>query len=290
MNTSQKFLAATAQVDAASIAPLPNSSKVFVVGSRPDIRVPMREIRQSDTPTSFGHEPNPPLFVYDCSGAYSDPAAQIDIRRGLPPLRKQWIEEREDTELLSDLSSAFGRQRAAETKLDELRFPGLHRRPRRALRGVNVTQLHYARRGVITPEMEFIAIRENLQRRQYIESLQASGATGARMAAMMLRQHAGQDFGADIPAEVTPEFVRSEVARGRAIIPSNINHPESEPMIIGRNFLVKVNANIGNSALGSSISEEVDKMTWAIRWGGDTVMDLSTGRNIHETLEWIIRN
>ncbi|MBB5214961.1 phosphomethylpyrimidine synthase ThiC [Parapusillimonas granuli] len=286
----QKFLASAAQVDSASIAPLPNSRKVFVEGSRPDIRVPMREIRQSDTPTSFGSEPNPPIFVYDCSGPYTDPAARIDIRSGLPPLRRQWIEERGDTEVLPGLSSAFGRQRAADAKLDELRFPGLHRRPRKARAGANVTQLHYARRGIVTPEMEFVAIRENLQRRQYIESLRAAGPTGAKLAAMMARQHAGQDFGADIPAEVTPEFVRSEVARGRAIIPCNINHPESEPMIIGRNFLVKVNANIGNSALGSSISDEVDKMTWAIRWGGDTVMDLSTGKNIHETREWIIRN
>ncbi|MEB2401180.1 MAG: phosphomethylpyrimidine synthase ThiC [Alcaligenaceae bacterium] len=286
----QKFLASAAQVDSASIAPLPNSRKVFVEGSRPDIRVPMREIRQSDTPTSFGSEPNPPIFVYDCSGPYTDPAARIDIRSGLPPLRRQWIEERGDTEVLPGLSSAFGRQRAADAKLDELRFPGLHRRPRKARAGANVTQLHYARRGIVTPEMEFVAIRENLQRRQYIESLRAAGPTGAKLAAMMARQHAGQDFGADIPAEVTPEFVRSEVARGRAIMPCNINHPESEPMIIGRNFLVKVNANIGNSALGSSISDEVDKMTWAIRWGGDTVMDLSTGKNIHETREWIIRN
>ncbi len=286
----QKFLASAAQVDSASIAPLPNSRKVFVEGSRPDIRVPMREIRQSDTPTSFGSEPNPPIFVYDCSGPYTDPAARIDIRSGLPPLRRQWIEERGDTEVLPGLSSAFGRQRAADAKLDELRFPGLHRRPRKARTGANVTQLHYARRGIVTPEMEFVAIRENLQRRQYIESLRAAGPTGAKLAAMMARQHAGRDFGADIPAEVTPEFVRSEVARGRAIIPCNINHPESEPMIIGRNFLVKVNANIGNSALGSSISDEVDKMTWAIRWGGDTVMDLSTGKNIHETREWIIRN
>ncbi|ATE58847.1 phosphomethylpyrimidine synthase ThiC [Thauera sinica] len=290
MNANDKFIAAKAHVDEAAIAPLPNSRKIHVEGSRPDIRVPMREISQSDTPASFGAEPNPPIFVYDCSGPYTDPAARIDIRSGLPALRQKWIEERGDTEVLADLSSEYGRMRAADERLDELRFPGLHRKPRRARAGANVTQMHYARRGIVTPEMEFIAIRENLQRRQYMESLQAAGPTGARMAAMLLRQHPGQSFGAGIPAEITPEFVRSEVARGRAIIPSNINHPESEPMIIGRNFLVKINANIGNSAVTSSIAEEVDKMTWSIRWGGDTVMDLSTGKNIHETREWIIRN
>ena len=294
MNANEKFIAAEAQVDEAAIAPLPNSRKIHVQGSRPDIRVPMREITQSDTPASFGAEPNPPVFVYDCSGPYSDPSATIDIRSGLPALRQTWIEERGDTELLDDLSSEFGRLRAADSKLDELRFPGLHRKPRRAKAGANlsgnVTQMHYARRGIITPEMEYIAIRENLRRTEYVESLKQAGPTGQKMAAMLSRQHPGQSFGASIPAEITPEFVRDEVARGRAIIPANINHPETEPMIIGRNFLVKINANIGNSALGSSISEEVDKMTWAIRWGGDTVMDLSTGKNIHETREWIIRN
>jgi len=290
MNATEKFIAATAHVDEAAIAPLPNSRKTYVEGSRPDIRVPMREISQSDTSASMGAEPNPPIFVYDCSGPYTDPEAKIDIRSGLQALRQQWIEERGDTEQLSDLSSEFGRQRAADTVLDELRFPGLHRKPRRARAGMNVTQMHYARRGIITPEMEYIAIRENLQRREYMASLKAAGPTGEKMAAMMLRQHPGQNFGASIPDEITPEFVRDEVARGRAIIPNNVNHPESEPMIIGRNFLVKINANIGNSALGSSISEEVDKMTWAIRWGGDTVMDLSTGKNIHETREWIVRN
>ena len=288
------FLAAQAHVDSAAIAPLPNSRKVYIEGSRPDIRVPMREIAQSDTPASFGAEKNPPVYVYDCSGPYSDPAAAIDIRSGLPGVRSGWIAERGDTEQLSGLSSAFGTERALDAATAHLRFPGLHRAPRRALRGGNlsgnVTQMHYARRGIITPEMEYIAIRENLQRREYIESLKASGPTGAKMAALLGRQHPGQSFGAAIPAEITPEFVRDEVARGRAIIPANINHPESEPMIIGRNFLVKINANIGNSALGSSIGEEVDKMTWAIRWGGDTVMDLSTGKHIHETREWIIRN
>ena len=290
MNANEKFIAAKAQVDEAAIAPLPNSRKIHVQGSRPDIRVPMREISQSDTPASFGAEPNPPVFVYDCSGPYSDPSATIDIRSGLPALRQAWIDERGDTELLDDLSSEFGRLRAADRKLDELRFPGLHRKPRRAKAGANVTQMHYARRGIVTPEMEYIAIRENLRRTEYVESLKQAGPTGQKMAAVLSRRHPGQSFGASIPPEITPEFVRDEVARGRAIIPANINHPETEPMIIGRNFLVKINANIGNSALGSSISEEVDKMTWAIRWGGDTVMDLSTGKNIHETREWIIRN
>ncbi|MEY5098812.1 MAG: hypothetical protein RJA36_1531 [Pseudomonadota bacterium] len=290
MNAPEKFLATSAQVDTAAIQPLPNSRKVYVQGSRPDLQVPMREISQSDTPTAFGGESNPPVTVYDCSGPYTDPDAQIDIRSGLPALRQRWIEERGDTEVLPDLSSEFGRQRAADARLDELRFPGLQRQPRRARAGANVTQMHYARQGIVTPEMEFVAIRENLRRQEYVESLKATGPTGEKMARLLTRQHPGQHFGAGIPAEITPEFVRSEIARGRAIIPNNINHPESEPMIIGRNFLVKINANIGNSALGSSINEEVDKMTWAIRWGGDTVMDLSTGKNIHETREWIVRN
>ena len=290
MNATDKFVATSAHVDEAAISPLPNSRKIYIEGSRPDIRVPMREITQADTPTGFGGEPNPPIFVYDCSGPYSDPAATIDIRSGLPALRAGWIEARGDSEELSGLSSEFGRLRAADPGLDELRFPGLHRKPRRAKAGANVTQMHYARRGIVTPEMAFIAIRENLNRAAYLDSLRAAGPTGEKMARLIGRQHPGQHFGASIPAEITPEFVRDEVARGRAIIPSNINHPESEPMVIGRNFLVKINANIGNSALGSSIAEEVDKMTWAIRWGGDTVMDLSTGKNIHETREWIIRN
>jgi len=293
MNANPKFLAASAQVDEAAVKPLPNSRKIFVSGSRPDIRVPMREISQADTPASFGAEKNPPIFVYDTSGPYTDPAASIDIRAGLPPLRARWIEERGDTEALAEPSSKYGRQRLADPKLAELRF-NLKRLPRRAriVNGarMNVTQMHYARRGVITPEMEFIAIRENLRRGDYVASLRASGPQGAKLAELMRRQHRGQSFGAAIPEEITPEFVRDEVARGRAIIPANINHPESEPMIIGRNFLVKINANIGNSALGSSIGEEVEKMTWAIRWGGDTVMDLSTGKDIHETREWIIRN
>ena len=279
MSANPKFLAATAQVDDAAVRPLPNSEKVYVEGSRADIRVPMRRIGQADTPTGAGAdaraEANPPIYVYDTSGPYTDPAVRIDIRKGLPPLREKWIEERGDTERLDGPSSEYGRRRLGDPKLADLRFD-LKRAPRRAKTGRPVTQMHYARRGVVTPEMEFIAIREN-QRRELLPEL-------------VTRQHAGESFGAAIPKAITPEFVRDEVARGRAIIPANINHPESEPMIIGRNFLVKINANIGNSALGSSIAEEVEKMTWAIRWGGDTVMDLSTGKHIHETREWIIRN
>jgi phosphomethylpyrimidine synthase len=290
MNANPKFLAATAHVDEAAVQPLPNSRKIHVEGSTPDIRVPMREISQADTPTAFGGEKNPPIFVYDCSGPYTDPNAKVDIRQGLPALRADWIEARGDSEPLADLSSEYGRRQAADAALATMRFPGLHRRPRRAKAGMNVTQMHYARQGIVTPEMEFIAIRENNNRAAYLESLRASGPQGEKLAALMSRQHPGQNFGASLQGEISPEFVRDEVARGRAIIPANINHPETEPMIIGRNFLVKINANIGNSALGSSIQEEVEKMTWAIRWGGDTVMDLSTGKNIHETREWIIRN
>src|SRR6195256_2378076 len=287
MNANPKFLAATAHVDDAAIKPLPNSRKVYVQGSRADLRVPMRVISQADTPSMFGGEKNPPVYVYDCSGPYTDPAAKIDIRSGLAPLREPWILERKDTELLSGPSSSFGKERLADAKLAELRF-NLKRNPRKGKR--NVTQMHYARRGIVTPEMEYIAIRENLEREQYIESLKATGKTGEKMLELLMKQHRGESFGASIPSLITPEFVRSEVARGRAIIPANINHPESEPMIIGRNFLVKINANIGNSAVSSGIGEEVEKMTWAIRWGGDTVMDLSTGKHIHETREWIVRN
>lgn len=275
----EKFTSDTAQVDQAAVKPLPNSHKIYVQGSQPDIRVPMREISQSDTTTRDGAEKNPSIYVYDTSGPYTDPAVNIDIRAGLPPLREQWIEARSDTELLTGRTSAYSQERLNNPKLSEMRF-NLKRAPRRAKMGANVTQMHYARRGMITPEMEYIAIREN-QRREEIE---------AQNNELLTRQHPGHDFGAAIPRLITPAFVRDEVARGRAIIPANINHPESEPMIIGRNFLVKINANIGNSALGSSIQEEVEKMTWAIRWGGDTVMDLSTGKNIHETREWIIRN
>ncbi len=290
LSSPAPFLAADAHVDAAAVQPLPNSRKVYVEGSRPDIQVPMREISQADTPTGMGGEKNPPIFVYDCSGPYTDPTAKIDIRQGLPALRQKWIEERNDTEVLPGLTSEYGRQRANMADLAALRFPGLHRLPRQAKAGKNVSQMHYARQGIVTPEMEYVAIRENMQRQVYLDNLRKSGPQGEKLANLMGRQHPGQNFGASIPNEITPEFVRSEIARGRAIIPCNINHPETEPMIIGRNFLVKINANIGNSALGSSINEEVDKMTWSTRWGGDTVMDLSTGKNIHETREWIIRN
>jgi phosphomethylpyrimidine synthase len=289
MAVNPQFLAATASVDQSAIAPFPNSEKVYIAGSRPDLQVPFRKITQEDTPSQMGAEKNPPLYVYDTSGPYTDPCVAIDIRAGLTPIRAAWINERNDTELLTGPSSAFGQTRLNDPKLVALRF-NLHRQPRRAKAGKNVTQMHYARQGIITPEMEYIAIRENMLRSDYIESLKAAGGNSARMAELMLRQHPGQSFGASIPREITPEFVRDEVARGRAIIPANINHPESEPMIIGRNFLVKINGNIGNSAVSSGIGEEVDKMTWGIRWGADTIMDLSTGKHIHETREWIVRN
>ena len=275
MSANPKFLNATARVDEGAVKPLPNSRKVYIEGSRADLRVPMREITQSDTPAAMGAEKNPPIFVYDTSGPYTDPAVKIDIRSGLNPLRQPWILDRKDTEELPGPTSRYGVERMNDPKLASLRF-NLGRKPRRAKAGMNVTQMHYARKGIITPEMEYIAIREN-QRREGLSEL-------------LTKQHPGQHFGAAIPKIITPEFVRDEVARGRAIIPVNINHPEIEPMIIGRNFLVKINANIGNSAVTSGIQEEVEKMTWAIRWGGDTVMDLSTGQHIHETREWIIRN
>jgi phosphomethylpyrimidine synthase len=271
-----QFTAKAAHVDAAAILPLPNSRKIYVSGSRADLRVPMREISQAVTPDSMGGEINAPIYVYDCSGPYTDPAVKIDIRSGLAALRENWIIERGDTEALPKLTSSYGQQRLDDPELAGMRF-NLSRAPRRAKPGKNVTQMHYARAGIITPEMEYIAIRENQKNDD--------------MSAMMLRQHPGENFGTLAPPKkITPEFVREEVAAGRAVITANINHPEIEPMIIGRRFLVKINANIGNSALGSSIQEEVEKMTWAIRWGGDTVMDLSTGRHIHETREWIIRN
>ena len=263
-------------------APFPRSRRIYVQGSRPDIRVPMREITQTATRLHGreGEIANPPLTVYDTSGPYIDPDVQIDLLKGLAPLRANWIAERGDTEELKGPTSIFGRIRAADDKTAHLRF-GHIRKPLRAKAGANVTQMHYARRGIITPEMEFVAIRENQRLAELHDSYKAAG---------YLKKHAGNSFGASIPQLITPEFVRSEVARGRAVITANINHPELEPMIIGRNFLVKINANIGNSAVTSSIAEEVEKMVWATRWGGDTVMDLSTGKNIHETREWIIRN
>lgn len=252
---------------------LPASRKVYIQGSRSDIQVPFREIALTDTPTGLGGEHNPPVMVYDTSGVYTDPNIQIDLNQGLPSVRQTWIEERQDTDVLSGLTSTFGQERLKDIRTAEIRFAHIQN-PRRAKAGQNVTQMHYAKQGIITPEMEYIAIRENQRQREGVD----------------MRQHAGQNFGAKNLTEITPEFVRQEVAEGRAIIPANINHPECEPMIIGRNFLVKINANIGNSALGSSIDEEVAKMTWATRWGADTIMDLSTGKNIHETREWIIRN
>ena len=259
----------------------PNSSRIFIEGSRPDIRVGLREIALADTLVGGSKdnpqfEANEPVPVYDTSGAYGDEHAVIDVRLGLPRLRESWVRERGDTEELDDLSSAFTQERLADEGLDHLRFDNLPK-PRRAKPGRRVTQLHYARQGLVTPEMEFIAIRENMGRERVRSEL-------------LLRQHPGQGFGARLPENITPEFVRDEVAAGRAIIPNNINHPETEPMIIGRNFLVKINANIGNSAVSSSIEEEVEKLVWSTRWGADTVMDLSTGRNIHETREWILRN
>ncbi|HVT59722.1 MAG TPA: phosphomethylpyrimidine synthase ThiC [Thermoanaerobaculia bacterium] len=275
---------------AATVQPFPASRKVHVAGSLPGVRVPMREIALSPTrphqpvaavPAAEAVIANPPVLVYDTSGPYTDPAVEIDLQRGLPALRRPWIAGLGDVEELPAVSSEYGRRRLADSRLAGLRFAH-PRRPLRAKAGANVTQMHYARQGKITPEMEFIAIRENQARELGREAAGNNGGDGA--------QHAGHSWGAAIPRRITPEFVRDEVARGRAIIPANINHPESEPMIIGRNFLVKINANIGNSAVTSSIDEEVEKMTWAIRWGADTIMDLSTGKNIHETREWILRN
>ncbi|MGY3685544.1 phosphomethylpyrimidine synthase ThiC [Vibrio coralliilyticus] len=277
----QARLEAKQFIDSLSVQPYPNSHKVYVEGSRPDIRVPMREISLADsliggTKDSPVFEPNEPVRVYDTSGVYTDPMHTIDLYSGLPKLREEWIEERSDTEVLDDVSSVYTKQRLEDETLDELRYGNLPR-IRRAKDGQCVTQLHYARKGIITPEMEYIALRENMGRAKYRDQV-------------LNQQHPGQSFGANLPDEISAEFVRKEVAEGRAIIPSNINHPESEPMIIGRNFLVKVNANIGNSSVTSSIEEEVEKLVWSTRWGGDTVMDLSTGRNIHETREWILRN
>ena len=273
-NLSAPDMSAQHEQDAKDLSRiLPASKKVYLQGSRADIQVPMRAIELTDTPTGLGGEHNPDILVYDTSGVYTDPKISIDLNQGLPNVREAWIAERQDTEQLAHLSSHFGQERLKDIRTADIRFAHIQK-PRRAKTGKNVTQMHYARQGMITPEMEYIAIRENQRQREGTDT----------------RQHAGQNFGAKNLTEITPEFVRQEVAEGRAIIPANINHPEIEPMIIGRNFLVKINANIGNSALGSSIDEEVAKMTWATRWGADTIMDLSTGKNIHETREWIIRN
>jgi len=268
-----------------STTPFPASRKIYVAGTQPGVRVPMREIALTPTKPMNGGPatPNEPVAVYDTSGPYTDPSVEIDVRSGLAPLRRPWVLSRQDVDELPAVTSSYGRLRAADPKLAELRFRHI-RKPLKAKSGLNVTQLHYARKGIVTPEMEFIAIRENHTRDAVRESASRNGHGGGTA------QHPGFDWGAGIPSVITPEFVRDEVARGRAIIPSNINHPESEPMIIGRNFLVKINSNIGNSAVASSIEEEVEKMIWSIRWGADTVMDLSTGKNIHETREWIVRN
>ena len=276
----EHFLKKTASVSQEIARPFPNSKKIYIEGSRPDLRVPMREVTQTPTHTSSGIEKNPPITIYDTSGPYSDPDVTVDLMQGLAPLREAWILERNDTEQLEGPSSQFGQERLHDADTAHLRFEHI-RKPRRALKDRNVTQMHYARQGIITPEMEFIAIRENNRLQQLRDDPRY---------AKLLRQHPGNPMGASIPDTITPEFVRNEVATGRAIIPANINHPEVEPMIIGRNFRVKINTNIGNSAVTSSIEEEVEKMVWSARWGGDTLMDLSTGKNIHETREWIIRN
>ncbi|MBS0557808.1 MAG: phosphomethylpyrimidine synthase ThiC [Proteobacteria bacterium] len=276
MNAVPSLIQQTAELSESVTRPIPGSRKIHVTGSRADLRVPMRQVVLADTPSMFGVEKNAPFTVYDTSGPYTDPDYRVDLAAGLPALRARWIAERGDTQQLSDFTSPFTRRHALARELDAVRFARIPK-PRVAKSGMNVSQMHYARAGIVTPEMEYIAIREN----QKLDAIRE---------AHLLKQHAGQSFGAAIPKTITPEFVREEVARGRAIIPNNINHPESEPMIIGRNFLVKINANIGNSAVSSSIAEEVEKMVWAIRWGADTVMDLSTGKHIHETREWILRN
>jgi len=275
LKTVKEFINEDASLDPSALESFANSKKVYIQGSTPDIQVPFREITISDTPSEFGAEKNVPVLVYDTSGPYTDPEHEINIQNGLFALRTKWIEDRQDTEVLEGPSSEFGKQRKTDPELEKMRF-NLLRKPRKAKPGKNVSQMYYAKKGIITPEMEFIAIRENQRRDGLSDVIQ--------------EQHKGENYGAKTPSHITPEFVRDEVAKGRAIIPANINHPETEPMIIGRNFLVKINANIGNSALGSSISEEVEKMVWGTRWGADNVMDLSTGKNIHETREWIIRN
>ncbi len=274
INQHPDFNKSDAAIDPNALHSFKNSKKIYVEG-KDNIKVPFREISLSDTASQFGAEKNNPVVVYDTSGPYTDPGYQIDIRNGLPALRSQWILDRADVEELDGPTSDFGKERQNDPELEKMRF-NLKRKPLKAKSGQNVSQMHYAKKGIITPEMEYIAIRENQRREGISEFIQT--------------QHPGQSYGAAIPKLITPEFVRDEVAKGRAIIPANINHPETEPMIIGRNFLVKINANIGNSALGSSISEEVEKMVWGTRWGADTVMDLSTGKNIHETREWIVRN
>jgi phosphomethylpyrimidine synthase len=310
----KEFVTKAAALSEEVTRPFPNSRKVYLTGARPDIRVGIREVRQTPTRASHGLEENPPIPVYDTSGPYTDPAAHIDLMKGLPAMREPWIRERNDTEQLADFTSHYARKQMADPVLARLRFEHI-RKPRRAKPGKNVSQMHYAKQGIVTPEMEYIAIRESMRLNElradprYAKLLKQHPAAQGR-ANFARGQDAGQEsqfrgstgkcerdpgaigdkFPACIPDEITPEFVRAEVARGRAIIPANINHPELEPMIIGRNFRVKINTNIGNSAVTSSIEEEVEKMVWSARWGGDTLMDLSTGKHIHETREWILRN
>ncbi|MEE8482049.1 MAG: phosphomethylpyrimidine synthase ThiC, partial [Acidiferrobacterales bacterium] len=276
----KEFLKKTNRLSKEVTVAFPGSRKIYIQGSRPDIQVPMREISQQDIQTSSGPEKNPPITVYDTSGPYTDPEVSIDLLKGLASLRDSWILERGDSEQLDGPSSEFGRARQSDASLAHLRFEHI-RKPRVAKKGKNVSQMAYARAGIITPEMEFVAIREQLCLQQLREKPEYKN---------LLKQHPGNSWGASLPQEITPEFVREEIARGRAIIPANINHPELEPAIIGRNFLVKINTNIGNSVVTSSIEDEVEKMVWSAHWGGDTLMDLSTGKNIHETREWILRN
>src|ERR1051325_5433560 len=276
----KEFRTKAAALSAEATRPSPNSRKIYVRSPNGNISVGMRQVNQTPTRTADREEQNPPIYIYDTSGPYSDPDVEIDLLRGLAPLRLSWIEARGDTEQLDSFTSEYARRQLADKSLDHFRFEHL-RKPRRARAGLNVSQMHYARAGIVTPEMEYVAIRETAR----LDAIRNDPHY-----AKLLRQHPGQGFGAAIPREITPELVRAEVARGRAIIPANINHPELEPMIIGRNFRVKINTNIGNSAVTSSIEEEVEKMVWSARWGGDTLMDLSTGKNIHETREWILRN
>lgn len=278
--TSADIVKQTKRLSEEVTRPFPRSKKVFVTGSNDAIKVGMREVSCSTTSSSEGDEINPAIPIYDTSGPLTDPQVEIDLSKGIPRIRESWIQQRQDTEQLTDLSSEYGRARAKDHATAELRF-NIQHTPMRAKAGRNVTQMHYARQGIVTPEMEYVAIRESLR----LQELRSDPRY-----TKLLKQHPGESFGANLPDQITPEFVRDEIARGRAIIPNNVNHPESEPMIIGRNFLVKVNTNIGNSALSSSVVDEVEKMAWSVRWGGDTIMDLSTGKNIHETREWILRN
>ncbi|MEG3591978.1 MAG: phosphomethylpyrimidine synthase ThiC [Pseudomonadota bacterium] len=280
MNTVKDLFEGVTKLSKEVTKPFENSKKIYVEGSNPSIKVGMREVSQSTTSTSSGEVINPPITVYDTSGPYTDPNTSIDLLRGLPKLREKWILARSDSKYLNEPTSDFGKARQKDATLTNISFKSQYK-PLKAKSGKTVTQMHYAKKGQITEEMEFVAIRENMRIQEFRNNPDYKD---------LLKQHKGLSYGAAIQKEITPEFVREEVAKGRAIIPCNINHTELEPMIIGRNFLVKINTNIGNSAVTSSINEEVEKMVWSTRWGGDTIMDLSTGKNIHETREWIIRN